>query len=139
MNGIISTNGFTSRRNKKVLIQEWTKRILGLSSTRINIKNEGQRPCNDSEVKNMSNPFIDFDTGQIKGIPIDKMGKDAITMTLDYYNRNLFKPAVLLRYAFFTRVFLEESMRPEAWTGFAIIALGFAVTDGRLFKRRSKR
>jgi len=35
--------------------------------------------------------------------------------------------------------FLEEQMRPEAWTGFAIIALGFAVTDGRLFKRRSKR
>ena len=61
--------------------------------------------------KEYDNPFIDFDTGQIKGIPIDKMGKDAITMTLDYYNRNLFKPAVLLRYAFFTRVFLEESMR----------------------------
>ena len=35
--------------------------------------------------------------------------------------------------------FLEEQMRPEAWTGFAIIALGFAVTDGRLFKWRSKR
>ena len=35
-------------------------------------------------------------------------------------------------------VFLGEQMRPEAWAGFAIIALGFAVTDGRLFKRRSK-
>ncbi len=28
--------------------------------------------------------------------------------------------------------FLGETMAPEAWTGFAIIALGFAVMDGRL-------
>lgn len=35
-------------------------------------------------------------------------------------------------------VFLGEQMRPESWAGFAIIALGFAVTDGRIFKRRSK-
>lgn len=34
--------------------------------------------------------------------------------------------------------FLNEQMRPSAWIGFAIIALGFAVTDGRLFRRRSK-
>ena len=30
-------------------------------------------------------------------------------------------------------MFLGEHMDPEAWTGFTIIALGFAVTDGRLF------
>lgn len=29
-------------------------------------------------------------------------------------------------------LFLGEQMRPEAWVGFAIIAVGFAVTDGRL-------
>ena len=34
--------------------------------------------------------------------------------------------------------FLGEQMRPEAWAGVVIIALGFAVTDGRIFKRRSK-
>jgi len=32
-------------------------------------------------------------------------------------------------------IFLGESMGIQAWIGFAIIALGFAVTDGRLFKR----
>ena len=35
-------------------------------------------------------------------------------------------------------VFLGEKMGPEAWIGFAIIALGFAVTDGRLFSVFSK-
>jgi drug/metabolite transporter (DMT)-like permease len=30
-------------------------------------------------------------------------------------------------------VFLGERMGVQAWIGFAIIALGFAVTDGRLF------
>jgi drug/metabolite transporter (DMT)-like permease len=30
-------------------------------------------------------------------------------------------------------LFLGERMGPEAWVGFAIIAVGFAVTDGRLF------
>jgi drug/metabolite transporter (DMT)-like permease len=35
-------------------------------------------------------------------------------------------------------VFLGEKMGPEAWIGFAIIALGFAVTDGRLFSIFSK-
>lgn len=59
----------------------------------------------------IENPFLDYTTGQLKGIPIDKLGQDAVTLTLDYYNRNVFKPAVLLRYAFFSRVFLEESMR----------------------------
>jgi len=32
-------------------------------------------------------------------------------------------------------IFLGESMGVQGWIGFAIIALGFAVTDGRLFKR----
>lgn len=32
-------------------------------------------------------------------------------------------------------LFLGERMGPEAWVGFAIIALGFAVNDGRLFSR----
>ncbi|MEW2915887.1 DMT family transporter [Ruegeria sp. ANG10] len=31
--------------------------------------------------------------------------------------------------------FLGERMEPSAWIGFAIITLGFAVTDGRLFSR----
>ena len=34
--------------------------------------------------------------------------------------------------------FLRERMAPEAWIGFAIIALGFAVTDGRLLSRFSR-
>lgn len=33
--------------------------------------------------------------------------------------------------------FLGEQMEPSAWIGFAIIALGFAVTDGRLFRRKA--
>lgn len=32
-------------------------------------------------------------------------------------------------------LFLDERMGPEAWIGFAIIAFGFAVTDGRPFSR----
>ncbi|MDV7142349.1 DMT family transporter [Tropicimonas sp. TH_r6] len=32
-------------------------------------------------------------------------------------------------------MFLGEQMEAEAWIGFAIIALGFSVTDGRLFAR----
>ncbi|WP_299085681.1 DMT family transporter [uncultured Ruegeria sp.] len=35
--------------------------------------------------------------------------------------------------------FLGEKMEPNAWIGFAIIALGFAVTDGRLFSRFVRR
>ena len=35
-------------------------------------------------------------------------------------------------------LFLGERMGPEAWIGFAIIALGFAVTDGRLFSYFSR-
>ena len=35
-------------------------------------------------------------------------------------------------------VFLGEKMGPEAWIGFSIIALGLAVTDGRLFSIFSK-
>ena len=35
-------------------------------------------------------------------------------------------------------LFLGEKMGVEAWIGFAIIALGFAVTDGRLFSIFSK-
>ncbi|WP_432449606.1 DMT family transporter [Aliiroseovarius marinus] len=34
--------------------------------------------------------------------------------------------------------FLDERIGPEAWLGFAIIALGFAVNDGRLFRRAAK-
>lgn len=33
--------------------------------------------------------------------------------------------------------FLNEQMAPSAWIGFAVIAFGFAVTDGRLFRKRS--
>lgn len=36
-------------------------------------------------------------------------------------------------------IFLGENMQPEAWIGFGIIALGFAVTDGRLFSRGLRR
>lgn len=34
--------------------------------------------------------------------------------------------------------FLGERIGPEAWLGFAIIALGFAMNDGRLFRRAAK-
>lgn len=33
-------------------------------------------------------------------------------------------------------VFLDEQMKAGAWIGFAIIALGFAITDGRLLRRK---
>lgn len=36
-------------------------------------------------------------------------------------------------------MFLGERVEPEAWIGFGIIALGFAVTDGRLFSRLLRR
>jgi len=36
-------------------------------------------------------------------------------------------------------LFLDEHMGPEAWIGFAIIAFGFAVTDGRLFSIVSRK
>ena len=36
-------------------------------------------------------------------------------------------------------VFLGEKMGPDAWIGFAIIVLGFVVTDGRLFSAFSKK
>ena len=36
-------------------------------------------------------------------------------------------------------LFLEERMMPEAWFGFAIIAVGFAVTDGRVLARLQRR
>jgi drug/metabolite transporter (DMT)-like permease len=34
-------------------------------------------------------------------------------------------------------MFLGETMDPGTWVGFAIIGLGFAVTDGRLFRKRT--
>ena len=36
-------------------------------------------------------------------------------------------------------VFLEEKMVFTAWFGFAVIAVGFAVTDGRVFARFFRR
>jgi len=36
-------------------------------------------------------------------------------------------------------LFLGEKMGPDAWIGFAIIVLGFAVTDGRIFSIFSKK
>lgn len=36
-------------------------------------------------------------------------------------------------------LFLGERMSAETWTGFAIIALGFAVTDGRLYSFLGRR
>ena len=47
-------------------------------------------------------------------IPSKNLTDDAYTLTLDYMTRNLFKPLVLLRGAWFVRVFLEESMRMAA-------------------------
>jgi drug/metabolite transporter (DMT)-like permease len=35
-------------------------------------------------------------------------------------------------------MFLNETINTQTWTGFAIIALGFAVTDGRIFAQLSK-
>jgi hypothetical protein len=47
-------------------------------------------------------------------IPSKNLTDDAYTLTLDYMTRNVFKPLVLLRGAWFIRVFLEESMRMAA-------------------------
>ena len=47
-------------------------------------------------------------------IPSKGLTDDAYTLTLDYMTRNLFKPLVLLRGAWFVRVFLEESLRMAA-------------------------
>jgi len=50
-----------------------------------------------------------------KGLIASKnLTDDAYTLTLDYMTRNLFKPLVLLRGAWFVRVFLEESLRMAA-------------------------
>ena len=64
--------------------------------------------------KGGQNPFYEIledGTSRLKTLPVDDLAEDAITMVLDFYNRSIFKPAVLLRAAFFTRVFLEEQMR----------------------------
>lgn len=47
-------------------------------------------------------------------IPSKNLTDDAYTLTLDYMTRNVFKPLVLLRGAWFIRVFMEESMRMAA-------------------------
>jgi hypothetical protein len=47
-------------------------------------------------------------------IPSKNLTDDAYTLTLDYMTRNVFKPLVLLRGAWFVRVFMEESMRMAA-------------------------
>jgi len=47
-------------------------------------------------------------------IGTSKLNEDAFTILADYYTRKLFKPFVLLRGAFFTRVFMEEQMRVVA-------------------------
>ena len=47
-------------------------------------------------------------------IPSKNLTDDAYTLTLDYMTRNVFKPLVLLRGAWFVRVFLEESLRMAA-------------------------
>ena len=53
--------------------------------------------------------------GQFKGfIPGKNITDDAATLTLDFITRNVFKPLVLLRGAWFVRVFLEESLRMSA-------------------------
>ena len=44
-------------------------------------------------------------------IPTNQTMDDAATKLLDFYTRKIFKPIVLLRPAFFTRIFLEEQMR----------------------------
>ena len=63
--------------------------------------------------KNMVNFFKGSD--DFKGlIPSKNLTDDAYTLTLDYMTRNVFKPLVLLRGAWFIRVFLEESMRMAA-------------------------
>lgn len=36
-------------------------------------------------------------------------------------------------------MFLDERLSSSTWAGFAVIALGFAATDGRLFSRRNSR
>ena len=56
---------------------------------------------------------VDSDiTPKMSGIIATKSLKtDALTRLGDFYTRKVFKPLVLLRFAFLTRVFLEEQMR----------------------------
>ena len=44
-------------------------------------------------------------------IPTNKTMDDAVTLLLDSYTRKIFKPFVLMRAAFITRIFLEEQAR----------------------------
>jgi hypothetical protein len=57
---------------------------------------------------NVANPYANGYLGT------SKLNEDAFTMLADFYTRKLFKPFVLLRGAFFTRVFMEEQMRVVA-------------------------
>ena len=65
------------------------------------------------EYVKFATPFSDRTTNPFKGglINTKKLNDDAITMLSEYYTRNVFKPLVLLRAAFFTRVFIEEQAR----------------------------
>ena len=47
-------------------------------------------------------------------IPTNAQMEDAFTRVLDFYTRNIFKPIVLIRPAFFTRIFMEEQARIAA-------------------------
>ena len=44
-------------------------------------------------------------------IPTNRTMDDAMTKVLDFYTSKLFKPIVLLRPAFLTRIFMEEQAR----------------------------
>jgi len=47
-----------------------------------------------------------------KGVfPVKRLEENFITNLTSFYTRNVFKPLVLMRFAFFTRVFLEEQAR----------------------------
>ncbi len=65
------------------------------------------------EFVKFASPFSDRTTNPFKGglINTKKLNDDAATMLAEYYTRNVFKPLVLLRAAFFTRVFIEEQAR----------------------------
>ena len=47
-------------------------------------------------------------------IPTNNTMDDAMTKLLDFYTRKVFKPIVLMRPAFFTRIFMEEQFRVYA-------------------------
>ena len=89
-------------------------RALGKVFTTYGDEFEGGLKANLKHTGNNVVKLLKGDTNYTGIIPSKNLTDDAYTLTLDYMTRNVFKPLVLLRGAWFVRVFLEESMRMAA-------------------------